>query len=206
MVSKCGDIGALKKMFLTSPNAEKAQILSHQSKPKQTEETVDAELVEPGAIELHTSAGSAAAPLMKFDIQAIELNVPGSDLSALQQQTAQLESVVNQGANAVAYALASRFHPGVAAALLPSKTICYKGFTTHKRFSGPAKSQIMGGHGKYSSETSFSRAMMLLDHRSESPLYIGYRLYIAIFVTALFHFQVTTQLTNQGLLNHAYDN
>lgn len=113
-LAKCGDIGALKDGTRYFSDTEKAQILSHQAKPKQTEETIEGELVEPGAIELHTSAGTTAAPLMKFDIQAIALNVPGSDLSALQQQTAQLEQVVNQGANAVAFALAARFQNGVA--------------------------------------------------------------------------------------------
>ena len=105
-LAKCGDIGALKDNTRYFSDAEKAEILTHQSR-KQAEETIDAELVEPGAIELHTSAGTAAAPLMAFDIQAIELNVAGSDLSALQQQTTQLEQVVSQGANAVAYALDS---------------------------------------------------------------------------------------------------
>ena len=113
-LAKCGDIGVMRENTRYFSESEKSQILSHQSKQKQSEETIEAELVEPGAIELHQSAGNAAAPLMKFDIQAIELNVPGSDLSALQQNTAQLESVVNQGANAVAYALAARFQNGVA--------------------------------------------------------------------------------------------
>ncbi|MGB3300680.1 MAG: hypothetical protein WBA76_20645 [Phormidesmis sp.] len=113
-VSKCGDIGALKNNIPHFSDAEKAQILSHQSKRAAGDEAIEAELIEPGAIELHTSAAQTAAPLIQFDIQAIELNVPGSDLSALQQQTAQLEQVVNQGANAVAYALAARFQNGVA--------------------------------------------------------------------------------------------
>ena len=113
-LAKCGDIGTLKEDVRYFSDAEKAQILSHQSKRAADDETVEAELVEPGAIELHTSASTTAAPLMKFDIQAIALNVPGSDLSALQQNTAQLEQVVNQGANAVAYALAARFQNGVA--------------------------------------------------------------------------------------------
>ena len=111
-VSKCGDVGVLRDNTRYFSNAEKAQILGHQSKPKEIE-TVEAELVEPGAIELHTSAGTAAAPLMRFDLEAIELSLPTSDITALQANTAQLEQVVNQGAHAIAHALSARFGAGV---------------------------------------------------------------------------------------------
>jgi hypothetical protein len=39
--------------------------------------------------------------------------LPTSDITALQANTAQLEQVVSQGANAVALALAARFQGGV---------------------------------------------------------------------------------------------
>ena len=109
-VSKCGDIGILRDNTRYFSESEKAQILSHQS---QKAESVEVELMEPGAIELHQSAGTAAAPLVRFAIEEIELSLPTSDTTALQANTAQLQQVVSQGANAIAYALAARFGAGV---------------------------------------------------------------------------------------------
>jgi len=111
-IAKCGELGILRDNTRYFSNSEKAQILSHQSKPKQ-QETIEAELVEPGAIELHTSAGNAAAPLMRFDISSIELALSSSDTTALEANTAQLEQVVSQGANALAYALSARLKDGI---------------------------------------------------------------------------------------------
>ena len=55
-ISKCGDIGILRDNTRYFSESEKAQILSHQS---QKAEVVEVELIEPGAIELHTSAGTS---------------------------------------------------------------------------------------------------------------------------------------------------
>ena len=110
-ISKCGDVGILRDNTRYFSESEKAQILSHQS---QKAESVEAELIEPGAIELHQSAGNVASPLMRFDLEEIKLSLPTSDITALQANTAQLEQVVSQGANAIAYALSARFGDGIA--------------------------------------------------------------------------------------------
>jgi len=94
-------------------NAHRDQILSHQSKPK-ADEVIEAELVEPGAIELHTGESSQAAPLMSFDLQSIQLTQPSLDTSALDAHTAQLEVVAQKGAQAIAHALTARFGAGIA--------------------------------------------------------------------------------------------
>ena len=113
-VKQCGDIGALKNNVPHFSDAEKARILSHRAKPKQTEETIEAELVEPGAIELHTGNTSAAAPLIAFDLQPVQLSIPESDIAALQAQTAQLKPAAQQGANAINQYFAARMQLGVA--------------------------------------------------------------------------------------------
>jgi hypothetical protein len=112
-VKKCGDIGILRDNTRYFSESEKTQILSHQSKSNTQRETIEAELVEPGAIELHTSEGRAAAPLVRFDLDAIELNLPASDTTALDAHTAQLEQVVRQNASAIAQSLTARFQGGI---------------------------------------------------------------------------------------------
>jgi len=112
-VAKCGDIGALREGTRYFSDAEKTQILSHQSHKPATEETVEAELIEPGAIELHTSPVSTTAPLMTFDIAPVQLTLTPTDTAALDAHTAQLEQVAQQGANAIAQALTARFGAGI---------------------------------------------------------------------------------------------
>ena len=82
-------------------DSQRDLIISYQSKSKQPE-VVEAELMpEPGAITLSTSLHQATG-LMRFDIEPIELEKPVADLTAIEQQTAQLEQVKQQGANAIA--------------------------------------------------------------------------------------------------------
>lgn len=92
---------------------QREAILSQQSKRKR-DEVIEAELVEPGAIELHQSEGNAAVPLMRFELPEIKLDIATADTTALTEQTAQLEQVAQQGANAIAAALSARFNMGVA--------------------------------------------------------------------------------------------
>lgn len=93
---------------------QRDEIISHQAKPKKADEVIEVELMpEPGAITLkHTS--EQASGLMRFDIQAIELDAPTADLAALQTQTAQLERTAQQGANAIAAYFGARFDVGLA--------------------------------------------------------------------------------------------
>lgn len=113
--SKCGDIGTLRNGTRYFSDAEKEQILSHQRKPSaQTDEPIEAELLEPGAIELHTGDASAAAPLLNFDIQPIQLGIPTADIAALQAQTAQLEQSAQQGASAISQYFTARMSVGIA--------------------------------------------------------------------------------------------
>ena len=93
---------------------QREQILSHQAKPKQTEETIEAELVEPGAIELRQTDSTTATPLMRFDLQPIELNLPTVDTSALAAQTQQLEQSAQQGATALNSFFSARLDVGLA--------------------------------------------------------------------------------------------
>lgn len=88
-------------------------ILSFQAKPA-TEEIIEAELIEPGAIALRQIDSTTAAPLMRFNLQPIELDMPAADLSALIVQSAQLEQAAEQGANALASYFAARFDVGLA--------------------------------------------------------------------------------------------
>jgi len=93
---------------------QRDEIISHQAKPKQADEIVEAELMpEPGAITLRDTSEQATG-LMRFDIQAIELDAPTADLAALQVQTAQLEQTAQQGANAIAAYFGARFDVGLA--------------------------------------------------------------------------------------------
>ena len=113
-LTKCGDIGELTDNVRYFSDAERARLLSHQSKRKLKTEVVKAELVEPGVIELHQSEALAVSPLRRFDLQPIELDLPASDTSALSAQTAQFEQVAQQGASVLAAVLAARFDMGVA--------------------------------------------------------------------------------------------
>lgn len=93
---------------------QREEILSHQAKPKKIDEVIEAELVEPGAIALRQTDSATAAPLMRFNLQPIELDMPAADLSALTAQTEQLEKSAEQGANALASYFAARFDIGLA--------------------------------------------------------------------------------------------
>ncbi len=113
----------IKKADVTGPtiagierfsDEQRELILSHQAKPKQVDEVVEAELIEPGAIELHHLAGTTAAPLMAFNLEPIQIQLSTLDTSALDAQTAQLGQSAQQGANAIAAALAARFDMGLA--------------------------------------------------------------------------------------------
>jgi hypothetical protein len=89
-------------------------ILSHQAKRNNDSEVIEAELIEPGAIQLHRSEGSAAAPLVAFNLKPIQIDSPTLDVSALTAQTAQFDEAATQGANAIAAALTARFDIGLA--------------------------------------------------------------------------------------------
>ncbi|MGI8933411.1 MAG: hypothetical protein ACR2FS_04995 [Phormidesmis sp.] len=87
-------------------------ILSFRAKPKN--DVIEAELMpEPGAITLRDTSEQATG-LMRFDIQAIELDAPTADLAALQAQTEQLEQAAQQGANSIAAYFGARFDVGLA--------------------------------------------------------------------------------------------
>lgn len=87
-------------------------ILSHQAKPK--EDVVEAELIEPGAITLRQADGPTAAPLTRFNIEPVEIDLPTVDTSELTAQTAQLEQAAHQGADALAAYFGARFDVGLA--------------------------------------------------------------------------------------------
>jgi hypothetical protein len=113
-LTKSGDIGELVEDTRYFSDAERDQLLSHQSKHQLKQEVIEAELIEPGAIELHHSVGSAAAPLMRFDLKPIQIDLPTLDVSALTAQTEQLEQSAQQGANALAAYFGARFDVGLA--------------------------------------------------------------------------------------------
>lgn len=92
---------------------QRALILSKQVKRKR-DEVIEAELVEPGAIELHQSAGNAAVPLLRFELPETKIDLAMTDTTALTEQTAQLEQVAQQGATAITQALSARFNMGIA--------------------------------------------------------------------------------------------
>ena len=113
-LTKCGDIGELVDNVRYFSDEERDRLLSHQSKRTNKAEVVEAELIEPGAIQLHQSAGIAAAPLRRFELQPIEIDLPSLDTSAIDEQTAQLEQSAQQGADALASYFAARFDVGLA--------------------------------------------------------------------------------------------
>lgn len=114
-VSKCGDIGILQEGTRYFSDVEKVQILSHQSARKaDAEETIDAELIEPGAIELHQSAGSAAAPLIHFNIESVNIQIKNSETAALDQQSEQFSTVARLSAKAIADAISAEFNADLA--------------------------------------------------------------------------------------------
>ena len=113
-LSKCGDIGELIENVRYFSDDERDQLLSHQTKRKPKAEVVEAELIEPGAIELHQSEALAVSPLRRFDLQPIELDLPSLDTSALSAQTAQFEQSAQQGASALSSYFAARFDVGLA--------------------------------------------------------------------------------------------
>ena len=114
-LSKCDDLGELVDNVRYFSDEEREQLLSYQSKrSSKAEETIEAELIEPGAIELRQSAGPTAAPLMRFELEPVEIDLPSLDTAALAAQTAQLEQSAQQGANALASYFAARFDVGLA--------------------------------------------------------------------------------------------
>ena len=106
-LSKCGDIGVIKDGTRYFSDAEKLAILSHQSRSNQLEESIEAELIEPGAIELHTSPANTAAPLVAFNIESIQITLKSCDTSALDMQSAQFEQVSAMSASAIANAISA---------------------------------------------------------------------------------------------------
>ena len=114
-LAKCGDIGTEKNGTRYFSDAEKVQILSHQRKSAATtDEVIEPELIEPGAIELHKGDASAAAPLLAFDLQPVQIDLPAADIAALQAHTEQLKPAAQQGANAINQYFAARMQLGVA--------------------------------------------------------------------------------------------
>lgn len=112
-IQKCGDIGALIDGTRYFSDTEKAEILSHKTDRKSSE-VIEPEIIEPGAITLHQANAIEARPLISFDLAPIELNTAALDTSALDAQTQQYEQQAQNGANAIAAALAARFDMGVA--------------------------------------------------------------------------------------------
>lgn len=112
-VAKHPDIGQLVGNVRHFSDAERDLLLSHQAKPKD-EAVVIAELIEPGAITLRQTDSHTAAPLTRFNLEPIEIDLPVVDTSALTAQTAQLEQSAQQGANALAAYFGARFDVGLA--------------------------------------------------------------------------------------------
>ena len=75
---------------------------------------IQAELVEPGSITLHQGTAIEARPLISFDLSPITLKAQSLDTSALDAQTQQYQQQAQNGANAIAAALAARFDMGIA--------------------------------------------------------------------------------------------
>lgn len=88
------------------------QILSFRAQPK-AEAVIEAELIEPGAIELHAGESSQASPLVHFDIQTLQIAPISRDTSALDANTEQLKQVVADSANVIAQLAVNRFVSGV---------------------------------------------------------------------------------------------
>lgn len=112
-VAKHQDIGQLKNGVRHFSDDERDLLLSHQAKPLK-DEVIQAELVEPGAITLHQGAAIEARPLISFALAPIELDRATLDTSALDAQTQQYQQQAQNGANAIAAALAARFDMGIA--------------------------------------------------------------------------------------------
>ena len=111
-VAKHPNIGQLKNNVRHFSDAERDLLLSHQAPAK--DEVIQAELVEPGAITLHQGTAIEARPLISFDLSPITLSAPNLDTSALDAQTHQYQQQAQNGANAIAAALAARFDMGIA--------------------------------------------------------------------------------------------
>lgn len=113
-VNKCGDIGILRDNTRYFSDIEKAQILSYQSKRAADDEAVEGELIEPGAIELHTSAAQTAAPLIQFNIETLNVHIRSADTSALDRQSEQFDDVSRISASAIAQAISAEFSADIA--------------------------------------------------------------------------------------------
>jgi hypothetical protein len=114
-IAKCGEIGELRENTRYFSDEEKAQIVSHKSDRKPADEPViEAELIEPGAIQLHRTESHTAAPLMAFNLEPIQIDLPSLDVAALAAQTAQFEQAAEQGANAIAAYFGARLDMGLA--------------------------------------------------------------------------------------------
>lgn len=113
-LTKCGDLGELRDNIRYFSDDERDKLLSHQTKRTAKTSPVEVEIIEPGAIELHQSESTTAAPLMAFNLEPVQIELPTTDLSALTAQTAQLEQSAQQGANAIAAYFGARFDMGLA--------------------------------------------------------------------------------------------
>lgn len=95
-------------------NEQRDLILAQQAKPKQADEVIEPEIIEPGAITLHQGGVIEARPTVSFDLPSIELSTATLDTSALDAQTQQYQQQAQNGANAIAAALSARFDMGIA--------------------------------------------------------------------------------------------
>ena len=112
-IKKAGVTGCTIGNIERFSDEQREQILSHQAKPKQPEETIEAELVEPGAIALRQTDSTTAAPLMRFDLKPIELDLPTVNTSAMAAQTQQLDQAAQQGAIALDNYFSARLGVGL---------------------------------------------------------------------------------------------
>ena len=112
-IKKAGVTGCTISNIERFSDKQREQILSHQAKPKQIEETIEAELVEPGEIALRQTDSTTAAPLIRFDLKPIELDLPTVDTSAMTAQTQQLEQSAQQGAIALDAYFSARLGAGL---------------------------------------------------------------------------------------------
>ncbi|MGD1866108.1 MAG: hypothetical protein ACFB0D_16290 [Phormidesmis sp.] len=112
-ITKAGVTGEVIDGTERFTNEQREAILSQQVKRKQAE-VIEAELLEPGAIELHQAPTTGTAPLIRFELPELQLSAPTADTSEIDAHTAQLEQVAEQGANAIAAALSARFDVGLA--------------------------------------------------------------------------------------------
>ncbi|MEL7521486.1 MAG: hypothetical protein AAFV85_26780 [Cyanobacteria bacterium J06634_6] len=113
-IKKAGVTGAQIQNVERFTDEQRDLILSYQSKPK-AQEIIEPEIIEPGAIELASQSHAAPAmPLMSFNLEPVQIDLPSLDTSALAAQTEQLEQSAQQGANAIASYFAARFDVGLA--------------------------------------------------------------------------------------------